>query len=491
MEKAAPAPNQRLESLRDQVRNAVIWRSGTQVFGQILTWASTFIVIRVLSPSDYGLFAMTSVVLVLLSLVNGYSLANAVIQRPQADRRLFAQLFGMLWVLNLGLVAAQWLLAPLAAAYYRQPIVADLLRVQSLLYLTTPFIALAYAKLAREMDFRKQAQVNLVSALAGAAASLAGALGGLGVWTLVLAPVVLFGTRALGMTIAARTWMLPRFDFRGAGAIAQYGGVVVVGQVFWFIQTQADIFIAGRHFDPHALGIYTTALFLTQMFVTKFVPPLNEVAFSAYARIQDDKAAVASAFLKSVRVIFLVGLPFYAGFAVTAEPLVHTVLGEKWLETAPVVRLLAFAMPWMTLQVLFAPALEALGRPGLSTRNSVLGAIILPVAFYLGVQGGERGIALAWVAGYPLLVALSAIWTLPVLGVRLRDLAGALASPLFASVGMALVVLLVDSALPALAPPIRLAILVSTGGAIYGAWLLAFARPLVTELLSLIRRRAG
>ena len=64
-ETALPAP-----SFRAQVRSAVIWRSGTQIFSQLVAWASTFLVIRILSPSDYGLFAMTSVVLVLLSLLN-------------------------------------------------------------------------------------------------------------------------------------------------------------------------------------------------------------------------------------------------------------------------------------------------------------------------------------------------------------------------------------------------------------------------------------
>ena len=41
---------------------------------------------------------------------------------------------------------------------------------------------------------------------------------------------------------------------------------------------------------PHRLGLYTTALFLTQILAAKFVPPLNEVAFAAYSRIQDAAA---------------------------------------------------------------------------------------------------------------------------------------------------------------------------------------------------------
>ena len=142
-ETAAESPNQPRESLRDQVRSAVIWRSGTQILGQIIAWASTFLVIRMLDPSDYGLFAMTQVVLVLLNMLNGYGLASAIIQKPDVDDRAVRQLFGMLLLLNFGLGAAQFLMAPLAAAYYRQDVVADLLRVQALLYIATPFIARA------------------------------------------------------------------------------------------------------------------------------------------------------------------------------------------------------------------------------------------------------------------------------------------------------------------------------------------------------------
>jgi UDP-N-acetylmuramoylalanine-D-glutamate ligase len=60
------------------VRTAVLWRSGSQVFTQIVSWCSTLIVIRLLAPQDYGLFAMASVMLVLLSTMNGWSLASAL-----------------------------------------------------------------------------------------------------------------------------------------------------------------------------------------------------------------------------------------------------------------------------------------------------------------------------------------------------------------------------------------------------------------------------
>ncbi len=485
-------PETRDTSLRQQVRSAVIWRSGTQIFGQLLTWASTFIVIRLLGPSSYGLFAMTQVILVLLNMLNGYGLASALIQRQNASRHAQRQLFGMLILLNFTLGAIQFLAAPAAAAYYRQPMVADLLRVQALLYIATPFIALPQALLSREMDFRKQALVNFISALAGAITALGGALAGMGVWTLVAAPIALFGTRAIGMTVAARSLMWPSFDFRGAGDIARYGGVMATGQLFWFAQSQADVFIAGRAFDdPHTLGIYTTSLFLTQIFVSKFVPPLNEVAFSAYARLKDDRAAVGAAFTKSVRLVMLAAMPFYLGMAVTAEPLVAVALGPKWLEAAPVVHWLALAMPMMTLQVLFAPASDACGRPGISAQNSATGALCLPIAFLVGVHWGIMGLVAAWFAAYPVYLAISTWRTLPVIGVKLGTLIDAIAAPVLAAVAMALLVTGLDTLLPPLPALVRLALLVGAGGIAYGMLLYLFARRMLIESINLISNRGG
>ena len=249
MEAAAQSPEQRPDSLSNRVRSAVIWRSGSQILAQLVQWASTFLVIRILNPHDYGLFAMTGVVLVFLNMLNGYGLASGLIQKPEITRRDIRQLFGMLLLLNGMLAAAQvFVLAPAAAAYYRQPIVAHLLQVQALLYVTTPFIALPYALLSRTLDFKLQARVNILASIASASAALAGAYYGLGVWTLVFAPLVLFSVRAVGMTIAAKSLMWPSFDFRGSGTLARYGGVMAIGQIFWFGQSQADVFIAGRHF---------------------------------------------------------------------------------------------------------------------------------------------------------------------------------------------------------------------------------------------------
>lgn len=488
MPAALSPPNCPTDSFGAQVRRAALWRSGSQLLAQAVQWAATFAVIRILSPADYGLFAMTQVVLLILNLVNGHGLASALIRQPTVTEREIRQLFGLLLALNGALALAQWLLAPAVAAYYRQPLIGELLRAQVLLYLATPFVALPQALLSRGMAFAAQAKANVAAALLAAATALALALAGWGVWTLVWAPVVLFAARGAGLTIAAGGPVRPSFDPRGASALLRYGGLVAAGQFCWLVWTQADVAIAGRTLSPHLLGIYSTSLFLVQIFASKIVPPLNEVAFAAYARLQDEPGAVARAFLKLARLVSALGLPFALGMAAAAEPLVAVALGPQWAEAAPVVRLLALAMPCYLVLVLLAPATDALGRPGLSTRNNAVAALLVPPLVLVAAPWGALALAAMWLAVFPVLLLLGARRSLPVIGVTPGELAAAVGPQALAAVAMAAAVVIADGLLPPLSPAGRLAALVTVGGAAYGGWLLLFARDLLAELRALLRR---
>lgn len=474
--------------LLHKVRQAVIWRSGSQIVAQVIAWTSTFLVIRVLDPSDYGLFAMTQVVLVLLNVVNGYGMASALIRAETVSQRQLSQVLGLLLLLNGALAAAQFIMAPWAAAYYRQPMVADLLRVQSLLYLATPFIALPHAILSRRMDFKRPAQIRLVAAVAGAATALACAYAGMGVWTLVAAPTMMFTVEAIGMTWAAG-FVRPSFRFEGTWPLVRFGGAMTLVQFFWFLQSQADVFIAGRALDPHQLGLYTTGVFLTQLLASKFVPPLNEVAFAAYSRIDGKSDATGSAFIKTVRLILLVTLPAYAGLAVVADPFVTAVLGTKWNEAAALVPILALAMSMLTLQILFAPATNALDRPGVALRVSIAGGLILPCAFLAGIGWGVEGLAWAWVGGMASLLLITATLSLPVIRVTPRELVQAATPVAAAAGGMAVLVWVSAQVLPPALPFVQLITLATVGVAAYLALLALLAPSRLREAWELVRYR--
>lgn len=473
-------------SLAAQVRTAVIWRSGSQVLTQLVSWASTLIVIRLLAPEDYGLFAMAQVMLMFLSTMNGWGLASALIREEEVTEERLRQTLGMLILLNCGLALTQFLAAPLVALWFEQPMVANLLRVQSLLYLAVPFCALPHAMLSRRMDFRRPAQVRLVVAIAGATTALTGALSGWGVWTLVAAPMMMMLTEAIGMIWAAGAPIRPSFRFSGAGHIAGFGGVMTATQLFWFVQSQADVMIAGRVLDPHSLGVYTTGLFLAQLLAAKFVPPINEVAYAAYSRQQD---VAASALLATIRLVTMVALPAYAGLAVVAPVLVPVLLGDKWSEIVPLLPILSVAMAMMTLQILFAPATNARGVPWAALRITMIGSVVMPSAYFIGSHWGVTGFAWGWVGGMAVLTCATVILSGGIIGLRIGSLARALAPQLAAALMMAAGVALMLRALPAVPDIVALASAVLLGVGLYLGALHLIAPDRMAEALHFLCNR--
>ena len=477
------------QAFSDRVRNAVFWRSGSQIVAQIVLWSATLLVVRLLDPSDYGLFAMTQVISAIFAVFNGSGFASALVQSDSADDKQIAQVFGMMILLNGALATIQLIIAPIAAAHFNQPIVGDMLRLLALSYLAMPLIQVPTAVLSRGLDFKKQAIANFTAALASAVTALSCAYSGLGVWTLVITPLVMFYVRGIGLMIASGLWLRPSFNFRGSGSTMAFGGALLVSQILWVVQSQADIAIAGSMFDPHHLGLYSEALFLTQIFTAKFIPPLNEVAFPSYVELKNSGTVVASAFVSTVRLTMFVAAPLYIGMAVTAAPFIETVFGSKWLEMIPFVQLLALAMPFFALQIIFSPATNAMGKPSIYVMSSAAGAVIMPTAFLIGIQYGALGLGYAWLVGAPLLLLITAVVSLPTIGARARDIVRAVLPSALAAGIMAGAVLLTATLLIGFPAPARLAILVAVGAAVYLGISWRFQRHTIEDLIGVWRKK--
>lgn len=476
-------------SFARRVRSAVAWRWGTQVLAQVIAWTSTIAVVRLLDPSDYGLYAMCQVVITALTVLNGQSFASSLVQANQIDERRVGQVFGLLLLLNGGLAALQMITAPLAAAYFREPLVADMLRIQALIFLTIPFAAIPQELLARRIEFRNQGLVNLASAAVGGLVAFSLAWLGYGVWALVYAPVAMFSVRAIGLTLAARILVRPVFDFRGAGDLISFGGVLTLCQVMWIIQSQSDIMIAGRSFDTHDLGLYTNALFLTLIVTGKFLPPVNEVAYAAYAELHKNGQLLAPYFKRTLRNVLMVTAPLYFGLALTADPAVRLLFGDKWAEMAPLVAGLSIAMPFFAVQIVCAPATNAMGLPRVYLTTNTFGAVLFPVLFASLVDQGVMGLVHAWWIGTPVLLLVTLAVILPKVGLDWRELVKEML-PIFLSAGvMTLAVWLVRTVVIGWLPIAQLAVLVPLGALIYVATLHLTARTYLPESWAMIRQR--
>ncbi len=96
-----------------QVITSLRWIAIARFAGQMITWAITIIVIRLLAPSDYGLLAMAVVVMGLVTLINEMGLGAVVVQKANLDQSTLEKIFGFLILINCIIYTFLFFIAPL------------------------------------------------------------------------------------------------------------------------------------------------------------------------------------------------------------------------------------------------------------------------------------------------------------------------------------------------------------------------------------------
>ena len=92
--------------LRSRVLSALAWTTAAKFLGQAVSWASTIVVARLLSPDDYGLMAIAMMFISVLTMVSELGLGAALVQQKDgASETTLRQILGLLLLVNLGLCA--------------------------------------------------------------------------------------------------------------------------------------------------------------------------------------------------------------------------------------------------------------------------------------------------------------------------------------------------------------------------------------------------
>jgi O-antigen/teichoic acid export membrane protein len=195
-----------------------------------------------------------------------------------------------------------------------------------------------------------------------------------------------------------------------------------------------------------------------------------------------------------MRLIMLIACPLYFGLSVTAGPVVATLMGPKWLEAIPLIQILALAMPFMTLQILFGPPTNALGKPRITMHIAMMGAVLMPLIYLIAVRFGTIGLAWGWLITLPLLLMFTVAHAGRLIGINIVNVIqacwpGFLAASLMAIVVWAADRLLIAPATAHMIPIAHLASLAAIGGVSYAIILWLAARDSVLEIVALVKKR--
>src|SRR5260221_6000139 len=144
-------------ALRQRVMRALAWALTGRLLAQAMSWVITLVVIRLLTPDDYGLMALATIFVTLVALVNELGMSGALIQADRLTDRQIRQTYGLVIVVQLAFTVAIATAALPIALFFNDARLAPILQVSSLQFVFLAFEIIPESLLMRALDFRLKA----------------------------------------------------------------------------------------------------------------------------------------------------------------------------------------------------------------------------------------------------------------------------------------------------------------------------------------------
>ena len=415
--------------LTSRVAVGVRWGIFDQIVQQGTTFVVTVVLTRLLGPHTLGVMAICWLVVSLGDLVSGIGLSPALVHRQVVTRRQVNSALTASLIMGVVLAGIMALSAPLVAHFFHTPQATGPLVAMSVIFLFRGAAGVPLDMLRRELHFREYVLSSTAGGVASAAVGLA--LGiylvhhyghDAGIWALVaygIADAFAVTTFAWYFAIRRKVWR-PRLGLhmKSIRELAGFSSYLVGAQGLAYVQLNGDNFSIGRALGPGPLAFYGLAYRLMVLPVQKVSYVLGNVAFPAFARVQDDVRRLRKGFLRGVRTVAVVCFPITIGIVVTAHVLVPVVFGSKWMPAVAALQILALNGPRIAIISLNSQLWQAIGKPKWSLWTSVIAMPLYLIAFVIGAWGFRSIEAVAW--GLTIAGALSFFPTIHLAGKAIK-----------------------------------------------------------------------
>ncbi len=312
--------DEEVEVLETTARRALWWSVANNVVGRVGTTLIGIVLARILSPEDYGVYAVALVVLNILLSMNELGVSMAIVRR-RGDVSEIAPTVG---TLSLATSLLMWLIifatAPLVADALGVADASGVIRVLALAIIIDALTAVPAALMTRDFMQKERLIVDsagfvvtsVVVARPRRCRRRAWAL----VWGALLGNLV---NAAFILRYAPHRY---GFGFRTqvARELLGFGLPLAAASLLIIALLEIDYIVIGAELGAVSLGFYLLAFNLSTWPVNMFSAPARRISLPLFARLHNGETSASDAFVPVCCALLLVTLPACVLLAVFAEP---------------------------------------------------------------------------------------------------------------------------------------------------------------------------
>jgi O-antigen/teichoic acid export membrane protein len=292
----------------------------------------TFILSRLLAPSEFGITVAITIVITTAELATDVGLEKFILLKPAADaHRALAAAHALQIFRGLLLFAAIVVLAAPAATFFGVPQTAASFEFAGLVPLVRSFGHLGIQQIQRDYDYRPVALAHTASNVSGLAVAALAAATILPDHRVII--LVFLVDAAVYVAASHRLAQAPMRVIPDRETLRQsldYGLPLMLNGVGLALISQADRMVVGRFFSIDILGVYAVILGLAVAPISPLMQTIGTLGMSTLARSRDTPKRYLATYLWLAWFYAFAAFGYAAFIGLTLDVLVPLVFGKAY-----------------------------------------------------------------------------------------------------------------------------------------------------------------
>lgn len=437
-------------ALAHKVARATLWVGASYIFSNVLYFLRTIILMRLLNPIDFGLMGIARVMINTLNIFTETGIEKAIVQSKEVSKSALNSAWIIAAIRGISLFALLYIFSGLISGFYNNKQLSPILKFISLSFIFSGFTSAGVFLFLKELDFKNKVLFEQSSAISNTVVSVALAVIFKNVWALVIGQVI--GVIVGFLFSYSLHPFRPsfKFDFEEVKRLFKLGKYVFGASIATFLFIQGPDALVGKILNLDSLGFYVVAFGIANTPATSVTHVVSQIAFPAYAKLQDDLPRLREGYIKVVRLIILLSAPIAGGIFMLIPEFVQIFLGTKWAPIILPVRILCVFGFFRSIYSTAGSVFYGTGRGDLDFKSASLNMTLLVLLLYpLTVKMGMVGtsIALSTVSTIAVSYIMAIIYRLIRLDMEKTQFLKAIFFPIIGTLFMCFLIFLLKSLL--------------------------------------------
>lgn len=365
------------QTLKDKTANGLLWGGMSNGLIQILSALFGIVLLRLLTPDDYGKIAVLVIFSNIASNIQESGFTVALCNKKDAKHEDYNAVFWFNIIVSIGIYIILFFCAPLIAEFYHEPVLVPLSRYLFLSFVITSFGTVQRAYLFRNLMVKQTSFVMVTALVVSNLIGIALAWKGFAFWGIATQTLVYV------LVISLFNWHYSpwrptlKIDLKPAMRMFGFSSKLLITNIFNQLTSNVFGVLLGRFYGTRLAGLYNNARKWDDMCINTVNGMISGVALPVLARIKDEPERYRNVFRKMLRFVSFVSFPAMLGIGLIARELILITVGPSWEDSATLLSMLSIYGAFFPITTLYSNLVMSQGKSGINMLCTIVICIII------------------------------------------------------------------------------------------------------------------